>query len=116
MADTIPVFMGGANYSAIFPAKSFLNVECFASAEELGKEMRRIAHDKAAYFDFFKFRFDRQANRLPDSLQPENVSLCKLCEIINAKEPNKLRRTYSSMSKFWDPVKGKEMNGRKCHN
>ena len=41
-ADLVPVVMGGANYTNIVPPKSVINVQDFASPEQLGKELKRL--------------------------------------------------------------------------
>ena len=101
-ADTVPVFLGGANYSAIFPANSFIDVRDFKSPKHLTNHLKYLAGNKDAYAAYFKFRYRPPANPhngLPSYLAPENVSLCKLCRMLHTK--TRLHRVHRDLESWW---------------
>lgn len=102
MHDAIPVFLGGANYSAVFPAGSFLSVRDFSSIKGLAERMHEIASDKDEYFKYFRFRYNAKMVELPVFLQPDRCSLCMLCEVLNANPP--VQKVYPLMSDWWNSV------------
>ncbi|GAV00925.1 hypothetical protein RvY_11707 [Ramazzottius varieornatus] len=99
MADVIPVFMGGAPYSSIFPPESFLSVNDFPSPKALAERMHQISRSRSDYLKYFSFRLDPKKVQLPEYLHPNKCSLCKLCEILNAEPP--VQKIYPDMTKWW---------------
>ncbi|GAV08982.1 hypothetical protein RvY_18594 [Ramazzottius varieornatus] len=47
--DTVPVILGGANYTALFPPNSFINIWDFPSAKALAEHLLFLSASSAAY-------------------------------------------------------------------
>lgn len=93
--------MGGANYSAIFPPNSVINVMDFESPKKLADYLWLLAASKKAYSKHFKWRYNPAHVKMPKHLRHERVSLCKLCELLHTQP--KIRKTYPSntFAKWW---------------
>ena len=50
------VVSGGANYSSVAPAHSFINVEDFPSPKELAKDLLYLDSNATAYEEYFGWR------------------------------------------------------------
>ncbi|OWA50334.1 putative Glycoprotein 3-alpha-L-fucosyltransferase A [Hypsibius exemplaris] len=100
--DTVPIFLSGANYSHMFPTDSFIDVQDFKSPKHLARHLQHLSHDKDAYSAYFRFRYRTRTNPhngLPPRLAPDNVSLCKLCEMLHAKK--RVRKFYPNLEDWW---------------
>lgn len=71
--DVIPVVYGGANYTHILPANSYIDVRNFTSAQQLVDYLNYVGDNEAIYKSYFEWRKDFRvkfdfANNLCDSL------------------------------------------------
>ena len=74
--DIVPVVLGGANYSAIAPPRSFIDTKDFASPRHLAKELKRLAAAEEEYLDFFRWKSDYQVEILSFGLIEILTSRC----------------------------------------
>lgn len=56
--DVIPVVYGGANYSHLLPANSYIDVRNFTSAKELVDYLHYVGNNEAIYKSYFEWRKD----------------------------------------------------------
>ncbi|XP_055334689.1 alpha-(1,3)-fucosyltransferase C-like [Paramacrobiotus metropolitanus] len=99
-AGAVPVVMGGANYSTIFPPNSVIDALNFGSPKILAEYLMHLAQNKNAYLRHFKWRFQPEQMKLAPFLSPETVSLCKLCALLHA-EP-RIQKSYADLQLWWE--------------
>ena len=94
--DIVPIVMGGANYSAIAPPGSFIDVNDFSSAQELAEELKRLSNAREEYLNFFRWK--TETTMLRRSLLGENQEGCNLCKALHESRPAK---TYQDIGAWW---------------
>ncbi|GAB6020694.1 hypothetical protein CHUAL_003363 [Chamberlinius hualienensis] len=94
-ANAVPIVYGGADYNAIAPPNSFINIKNFISARELANYILNINASQTLYRNYFQWKKFYQ-------IAPQN-SFCHLCEKLHttdlADEFN--RKTYNNMTRWW---------------
>ena len=90
--DFVPIVMGGANYSAIAPRGSYIDVNDFSSAQELAEELKRLSNVREEYLDFFRWKGETEV------LDGYGQRGCNLCKALHESKPAK---TYQDMSAWW---------------
>lgn len=70
--DIVPVVLGGGNYSAIAPERSFIDATNFASPRNLAKYLIKVANNSMWYNSFFKWKEYYSVH-----LHPWMCDLCK---------------------------------------
>ncbi|CAG5136784.1 unnamed protein product, partial [Candidula unifasciata] len=98
--DVIPVVRGGANYTELAPAGSYINAGDFHSPEELGKYLRHLSEDKQEYIRMLKIK-DRYINTFPKPPYP-----CELCKALHTRRhvPSTYENIYKWMTDHcWEP-------------
>ncbi|XP_055356796.1 alpha-(1,3)-fucosyltransferase fut-1-like [Paramacrobiotus metropolitanus] len=97
--DTVPVVMGAANYSAIFPPKSFINTADFGSARELGEYLKYVSQNVSAYEEYFAWKYNPKYLHLPKDYQSNHNDACQLCTHLHrADAPVK---SYGDIYEWW---------------
>ncbi|OQV24946.1 putative Alpha-(1,3)-fucosyltransferase C [Hypsibius exemplaris] len=96
LSDTVPVFLGGAHYSTIFPFQSFLNAMDFPSAKALAEVMHSVGDDKESYFRSFIYRLEksRQHFRLSDIL-------CTVCMGLRQRSAMPIAHHNDGVAEWW---------------
>ena len=91
--DIVPIVRGGANYSAIAPPGSFIDVNDFSSPQELAKELKRLSNAREEYLNFFRWKAKTKV------LQESGQGLgCNLCKSLHESKPTK---TYQDLGTWW---------------
>ncbi|CAL9683715.1 unnamed protein product [Knipowitschia caucasica] len=77
MAGAIPVVLGPslADYKAVAPPSSFIHIDDFASMQELGRYLQRLAADRHRYNEFFRWRREWKVKLITDWRE----RLCRIC-------------------------------------
>ena len=88
--DIVPIVMGGANYSAIAPQGSYIDVNDFSSAEKLAEELKRLSNNREEYLNFFRWKAKTK-------VIPEQWG-CNLCKSLQDPKPSK---TYEDLGAWW---------------
>jgi len=76
-SDIITVVLGGANYSALAPPRSYLNVLDFPSSESLAQELVRLAGNESAYLEYFWWKEHYDVHDMPEGREQ---AMCQLCD------------------------------------
>ena len=93
--DIVPVVLGGANYSAIAPPKSFINANDFSSPLELAQELQRLSVTEEEYLEYFRWKSDYWVEKQADRIRRMGCSLCKALN-----EPRPLN-SYHNLAAWW---------------
>ena len=97
---TVPVVYGGANYTAMLPPNSFLNILDFQDPQALADRLLFLANNPLEYAKYLQWRYNPQYTTMPDHLQPEKNSWCRLCKMLTKKPPPK--HTVNNLEKWWN--------------
>ncbi|XP_055350299.1 alpha-(1,3)-fucosyltransferase C-like isoform X2 [Paramacrobiotus metropolitanus] len=93
----VPVVYGGANYSALFPPHSFINVLDFDSPKALADYLVFLSTNTTEYRKYFEWRMSAVTARL--AVEFTEISWCRLCAILNTRQPQ--RRISTSVGQWW---------------
>merc|ERR1711970_1207934 len=74
----VPVVMGGANYKAIAPPHSYIDVNDFNTVEELAQYLVKLSKNKEQYNKYFEWKQNYNCYMY--------MSYCELCEKLNEPE------------------------------
>jgi alpha-1,3-fucosyltransferase len=90
--DIIPIVLGGADYAAILPPHSYINIRDFSSVKDLATYLKNM--DEKEYMKYFKWkqRYEVMIEPLPKP--------CVICQYLN-KSANKTR-VYEDMGQYWN--------------
>ena len=91
--DIVPIVMGGANYSAIAPPDSYIDVNHYSNAQELAKELKRLSTAREEYLNFFRWKAEKK-------VQPgiSGQMGCNLCKSLHESKPTKI---YQDLGAWW---------------
>ncbi|KAK2168491.1 hypothetical protein LSH36_16g02055 [Paralvinella palmiformis] len=91
----VPVVLGGANYSAVLPRRSFIDVRDFNSPADLARYLKYLDANDDEYLAYFKWKekYIAVSQSLP--------GLCDLCEILQT--PSYPFKSKFRFDKYWDP-------------
>ncbi|XP_055349114.1 3-galactosyl-N-acetylglucosaminide 4-alpha-L-fucosyltransferase FUT3-like [Paramacrobiotus metropolitanus] len=82
-AGSVPVVLGRGQYDLQLPNNSFIRTSDFNSPAELGQYLQKLSADIELYETYFLWRFQPVTAWLPERMDPRNVSVCRLCEILH---------------------------------
>ena len=83
----VPVVMGGANYTKMFPPKSYIDVNDFDSVKDLAVYLKRLSQNLTEYRKYFKWK--GQYNKYHYN------KWCQLCAKLNEDSmPNLIENAY----------------------
>lgn len=80
--NTLPVVLGGGDYSKYMPKSSFINMLDFSNLEELGMYMNYLSSNKTAYLEYFKAR--QYLSTVLDN--PKHSNFCEMCIRLQLEE------------------------------
>lgn len=100
--DTVPIVLGGADYSSIAPPNSFINVLDFPSVKDLAEYLLLLNRSQELYSKYFEWK--DHYHHVPQS--PMN-SWCDLCRL--AHDDNMPVKIYHDIQKWW-------IEDKKCSN
>lgn len=100
LTEMIPVVYGGANYSALFPPKSFINLADFKSIKDLTKYLTFLGNNPKEYLKYFNWRKNYWVynNRF-------TRGWCKICDRLWELDSNtttKNNNVYKDITKWWN--------------
>ena len=110
--DVIPVVRGGlsgADYAAVAPPGSYINVDDFASPEALAAHLREVGRNETLFASYHAWRvthrlvIDSHVN-WAHSKQAERGATCRLCELLHerhAQQLSELPRRQLNLTRFW---------------
>lgn len=92
--DMVPVVFGGANYSQIGPAQSYVDALAFKSPKQLAEHLIVLSRNYTAYSSYFKWKETHQ-------LATWDVDFCALCSKLHSRQ---FQRTsvYTDMRVWWE--------------
>ena len=91
-STAVPVVRGGANYSAIAPPNSYIDVANFSSPQHLANFLKRLDEDDRLYNKFHAWRRDYVYKGEPSAW-------CNLCQALNAEV--QVPKYYEDIQQFW---------------
>ncbi|KAG8200313.1 hypothetical protein JTE90_028497 [Oedothorax gibbosus] len=94
MTDMVPVVMGGDDYSRYLPSHSFINIDDFASSEQLGAYLKALDKDEAKYLEYFKWKERFKATFVPYQW------LCDVCALLHSAKVKDLKPRQDMIS-WW---------------
>ena len=92
--NTIPVVLGGANYSNLLPKGSYIDAKQY-SPRELAHLLKKVAADKELYNSYLSESQWYAVNQNDYA----HVDLCALCKYVNREKP--IRKIYTNLTKWW---------------
>lgn len=93
--NTIPVVLGGGNYSRVLPPHSYIDVSDYPSPGALATYLQYLASNETAYLEYFWWK-DRY-NVVSDSYLFSNPGWCQLCQMLHQDLPPK---SYSNLASW----------------
>ncbi|KAK7497853.1 hypothetical protein BaRGS_00010987 [Batillaria attramentaria] len=93
MVDIIPIVRGGADYSALLPEGSYINVDDFASVEALAEYMKLLAGDESAYMGYLSWKLDWTV------IEPMPLPFCEICDRLHNQRTR--RNAYNDVHSWW---------------
>ena len=81
--EVVPVVLGGANYSRLAPAGSFIDVRDFASPADLARHLLSLERDPEEYRRHFRWK---RRHRVVPNLGWVHIGLCNLCDKLHRQE------------------------------
>ena len=97
---TIPIVLGGANYSNTAIPGSYIQVEDFNTIKDLSIYLRSVGSNKTSYNSYFKWKNHYRYKQTSSQGWPHTSTwICELCNILhNDTYPRKVYK----MSEFWN--------------
>ncbi|XP_075982446.1 alpha-(1,3)-fucosyltransferase C-like [Anticarsia gemmatalis] len=92
---TVPIVLGGANYSRFLPPGSYIDARKL-NASQVAAEMYKAIKDPAEYEKYFQWH-----NYYEYEASSKNPDVCQLCKILN-EEADK-RSSYKNLLEWWNP-------------
>ena len=91
-ADIVPVVLGGANYSAIAPPRSYISVLDFPTIKELAEELERLAANQKDYLEYFWWKVGaptllmvlQEHYDVHDMPEGRQAAMCRLCSSLHS--------------------------------
>ena len=81
---SVPVVLGGANYSELAIPGSFINANQFHDIESLGNYLKKVGSDEQFYLKYLEWTSSYEYVKTSDEGWPHMSNwLCVLCEIVN---------------------------------
>ena len=93
---TVPIVMGGYNYSEYMPSTAYIDVKDYDSPKALAKHLLYFNQTDEAYNAYFDFHRHYRFERSPQWQ-------CELCKYLNEAEGKV--KTYNNMGDFWSQSK-----------
>ena len=84
--------MGSANYSALLPPHSFIDVRNFESPKHLAQYLESLQYNHKEYLAYFDWK---KTYHVQTAVQD---GFCKLCEILNTKHSK--RNIYTDIANW----------------
>ena len=92
----VPIVLGGANYSSVFPEKSFINMQDFSSMKELASYLLMLDGNRSEYMKYFKWKEEFE---ILNSKHDFNQAHCRLCEFLHENEGQS--RIVKNLDRWW---------------
>lgn len=89
--ELIPIVLGGADY-ALYPERSYINVNDFRSPEQLAEYLSYLAANETAYSEYFQWRLQYRIS----CLNKEKL-YCDLCKMLH----DGYRHRYADVATWW---------------
>lgn len=93
MYDTVPVVMGGANYSRFAPPHSYINARDFEFPRKLAEYLLLLDRKESLYTKYFEWK------KYYDVIYVDNYGLCDLCRM--AHDDKLPPKTYNDIKQWW---------------
>jgi len=97
LTGMVPVVFGGADYRAMFPSMSFINVMDYNSVDDLANYLNYLSRNPTEWLKYFEWRKDFwvQTNRFV-------TGYCALCQKLrDLDEGSRGQRFYPSVADWW---------------
>ena len=92
IGSTVPVVMGQADYKAITPPHSIINILDFHGPKHLAAYLKQLIKNETEYLSYFSWQHLYKEKKISNPW-------CKLCQMLNNQElPNK---NYKNLYKWW---------------
>ena len=91
--DIVPVVMGQANYTAITPPHSVINVMDYPNPRDLAAHLLKLMDNETEYLSYFWWKkfYEVDENR--------KIAFCKLCQMLNDGE--QIPKVSDTFGKWW---------------
>ena len=92
----VPIVLGGANYSAVFPEMSFINMKDFISMKRLAEYLVWLDENITEYLKYFEWKENFE---ILNSKEDFHQAHCELCSFLHNNEGE--TRIVRELSKWW---------------
>ncbi len=98
--DIIPIVFGGANYSAVAPPHSVINVLDYPNPRQLATYLKHLSQNDKAYNRYFAWKDE---GYIIDTGRKAIMgeAFCKLCEILNDPDYPYRSEAYRDLKHWW---------------
>ncbi|KAK7486444.1 hypothetical protein BaRGS_00022368 [Batillaria attramentaria] len=93
MVDIVPVVRGGANYSALLPKNSYIDVSEFSSVKALADFLKDLASDEVSYLRYLDWKRDWKV------IEPMPLPFCELCRRVHSQR--QWAKVYDNVDTWW---------------
>ncbi len=94
VTNTVPIALGKADYAALSPKKSFLDVKDFKSPKHLADFIYNLDKDKEEYLSYFKWKEEYK----PERHSTGNAKIaCEMCRLAHQTT----HKVYKDMVHWW---------------
>ncbi|XP_075973591.1 alpha-(1,3)-fucosyltransferase C-like [Anticarsia gemmatalis] len=97
---TVPIVLGGANYSRFMPDGIYLNARSQSMAN-LAKKIAELIENKEKYYEYFKWHKYYSYHDPKDSRHSDPN--CELCALVNNMKRFETPSYYMNFGKWWYP-------------
>ncbi len=96
LTGTVPVVLGGANYSLFAPPHSYINARDFETPQLLADYLFKLSRSPDLYSRFFDWR--GEFDILPSIIYAKE-RWCEMCKMLH--DPKSPPKTYLDIEKWW---------------
>ena len=94
--NVVPIVLGGANYSSVFPEKSFINMQDFSSMKELASYLLMLDGNRSEYIKYFKWKEEFE---ILNSKHDFNQAHCRLCQFLHENQGQS--KIVDNLDRWW---------------
>ena len=96
--DIVPIVLGGTDYTAMFPPKSFINMMSFSNMSSLAQLLLKLDQDDRLYAEYLSWKSQYTVH---NSKEDFNQAHCRLCQLLHDYEENGKKTVVKDLRKWF---------------